>query len=297
MTDDAERRQPRNVPSLLADLQQQRFTGAVEVEGGPGGTLFLRDGLVGAVETPAAPSARSLLLRSERIGEQDWEAVLASVAEHGDLAAELTGRGLITAAELSVVCTAAVFDGAFAMALQPVTGWRTHAERSPELAAWPGQEPARLTEETASRLRILRERVSSVGEFARTPVRPAQRTDLDRIGIRRRELLLGANGRRTPRDLAFALGRGVYPVMLDLAGLSARRFVARESDPPPPRPLLTARAADRPPAPGTAADAPLPRRRPGTNLPPGRPPRNHPPSERPGAVSQTGTSLPEESAP
>ncbi|WP_329177449.1 hypothetical protein [Streptomyces sp. NBC_01477] len=270
MTADTERRQPRNVPSLLSRLREERFTGAIEVEGGPGGTLFLRDGLVGAVESPAAPSARSLLLKSQRIDEQDWAAALTAVAEGAELATELTGRGLITAAELSVVCTAAVFDGAFAMALQPVTGWRTEPGREPELAAWPGQEPARLTEETASRLRVLRERLPSIGEFARTPVRPANRTELDRLGARGRTLLLGANGRRTPRDLAFALGRGVYPVMLDLARLSSRGFVARDPDPLASRPLLTARTADQP-SPSGAGDSPLPRRRPGTNLPAQRP--------------------------
>lgn len=135
------RREPRNVPSLLSRLRQDRFTGAVEVEGGPGGTLFLHDGLVVAVESPTAPSARSLLLRSQRIDEQDWEAALAAVTESEPLASVLTGRGLITAAELFVVCTAAVFDGAFAMSLQPASGWRTDPGRVPELAARPGQEP------------------------------------------------------------------------------------------------------------------------------------------------------------
>ncbi len=78
MTPDTERREHRNAPALLAELRRERFTGAVDVEGGPGGTLFLRDGLVGAVESPAAPSARSLLLKSGRVEEDDWEAALAT---------------------------------------------------------------------------------------------------------------------------------------------------------------------------------------------------------------------------
>ncbi|MET9218934.1 hypothetical protein ABZX65_09220 [Streptomyces sp. NPDC003300] len=287
---DPELRVPRNVPALLAQLRQERFTGAVTVEGGPGGTLFLREGLVGAVETPAAPSARSLLLKSGRIDEREWEAALAALPENGELGAVLTARGSVTAAELFVVCTAALFDGAFAMALQPVTGWRTDPERGPghgpgrgpELAAWPGQEPARLTEETALRLRTLREMVPSVGEFARGAVRAEARSDADRIGERGRTLLLAANGRRTPRDLAFALGRGVYPVMLDLARIATRRAAARDDDPLAPRPLLTARAADRqsPPPPG-ADDRPLPRRQPGGQLPSTRPPSERKPPGHP----------------
>lgn len=58
--------------------------------------------------------------------------------------------------------------------------------------------------------------------------------------------------------------------MLDLARLTARRFVVGDTGLPSSRPLLTARAADPPTMPQTVAAA-LPRRRPGGNLPPGRP--------------------------
>ncbi|SFE32514.1 hypothetical protein SAMN05216251_102497 [Actinacidiphila alni] len=300
MTDGTGRREPRNVPSLLNALRQDGFTGAVEVTGGAGGTLFLRDGLVGAVETPAAPSARSLLLKSGRIGEPDWEAALAALAETGDLARSLTGRGLVSAAELHLVCTAALYDGAFAMALQPVTGWRTDAGRVPELAAWPGQEPARLAEETALRQRTLREHLPSVAEFARRPVPPvsaAGRAGLDRLGARTRTVLLRADGRRTPRDLAFALGRGVYPVLLDLAR-AAPGGAGRAAEQPVPAPLLTARAAEPyAPAGAPSGDRPLPRRVPGGS---GGRPRGRtqiPNAGPPAPVSGTGTGLPEESAP
>lgn len=349
-------REPRNVPSLLARLRQQHFTGAVDVEGGPGGTLFLRDGLVGAVESPAAPSVRSLLLKSGRIDEGEWAEALTVVTELHPLDAALTARGLISPAELRLVCTAALFDGAFAMSLQPVKGWHVEPGRVPELAVWPGQEPARLVEETARRLRTLRERVPSVAEFARTPVRDAgagagartgagaagasgtsgagtARTgigaagvpnaagasgasgvdsgaaaDLPRLGARGRALLRHADGRRTPRDLAFAVGRGVYPVILDLLGPATGRHAAPAAEPPGPRPLLAARTAARtaagsaapPPAPPTG-DVPLPRRRPGHNLPPGRPgarPRTAEPSGAgPSGAAAPVPNAPEETAP
>lgn len=276
-------RAPRNIPSLLTQLRQDRFTGAVVVEGGSGGTLFLRDGLVGAVESPAAPSVRSLLLKSSRIGEHDWEAALVAVGEDRPLAAVLTGRGIISDAELSVICTAALFDGAFAMALQPVTGWRLDPGRDPELGAWPGHEPPRLVEETGVRLRTLREQVASVGEFARTPVLPAIRTDVEGLGSRDRTLLLSVNGRRTPRDLAFATGRGVYPVMIDLLRLTARRFLVQTVEPHAPGPVVTARTSERPAPPPPADDAPLPRRSPGRNLPQGRLPAN---AQAPTAMSE-----------
>ena len=133
------------------------------------------------------------------------------------------------------------------------------------------------------RLRTLREQVASVGEFARTPVLPAIRTDVDRLGSRDRTLLLSVNGRRTPRDLAFATGRGVYPVMLDLLRLTARRFLVQAVEPHAPGPLVTARASERPAPPPPAGDAPLPRRSPGRNLPQGRLPAN---AQAPTAMSE-----------
>ncbi|HEY5836321.1 hypothetical protein [Streptomyces sp.] len=275
MTAEPERtaaREPRNVPGLLARMRQERFTGAVTVEGGPGGRLFLRDGLVSAVETPAAPTARSVLLKSGRIAVGDWDAALAAVPHAGALAGALADRGLISAGELHIVCTAAVYDGAFAMALQPVSGWRIDPGRTPELAAWPGQDPSRLTEETARRLRTLRERWPSVAEFARTPLHATARPNARTLDVRRGELLHAVDGRRTPRDLAFVLGRGVYPVMLDLTWLDTRRLVSGGRPAPHPAgPLLTARTAAGPPPPPPpgSGSAPLPRRTPGAGMPSG----------------------------
>jgi len=40
-----------------------------------------------------------------------------------------------------------------------------------------------------------------------------------RLGAGQDEILALADGRRTARDLAFALGRGVYATMLQLAGM------------------------------------------------------------------------------
>jgi hypothetical protein len=40
-----------------------------------------------------------------------------------------------------------------------------------------------------------------------------------RLGAGRDEILALADGRRMPRDLAFALGRGVYATMRQLAGM------------------------------------------------------------------------------
>ncbi|WP_329129588.1 hypothetical protein OG552_03850 [Streptomyces sp. NBC_01476] len=269
MSDAPRRRPPRNIPALLAELRQERFSGAVVVVGGPGGALHLHGGLIVAVETPAAPTAESVLLKSGRITEADWAGARAATPPGGPLRAALIGGGLVGAAELDMVCTAALFDGAFAMALNPATGWRVDpAVPAPELAASPGEEPARIAAETARRLAVLRRHWTPLGEFVRAPVRPAPsaRDGVRPLDARRSRLLLGVDGRRTPRDIAFATGRGVFPVLLDLARLEAKRFIGREPQEARAAPLVAVRAptgpAASPPGGGQETAGPLPRRTP-----------------------------------
>ncbi|MBO4259456.1 DUF4388 domain-containing protein [Streptomyces griseorubiginosus] len=279
----------RNVPALLQGLREGEFTGTVRVSGSPGGTIHLRDGLVGAIETPGAPSATSVLLTPGRIGDAAWLAACAAEPDADRLGGYLVAAGLIGAAELEVVCTAAVFDGAFAMALSPVGGWET-GEREPTLLTTPGVEPRHLTEETTRRMASPAGSGRTPGELAR--LRPRLAADDGSVGVgvgapgagaaprvhrggawlpqRYRELLGGVNGRRTPRDLAFALGRGVYPVLLDLVRLEALGLVlwgagAVTGDRPSTAPRVT---PGSPVATGSApAAGPLPRRRPGGTSP------------------------------
>lgn len=258
----------RNVPALLQGLREGEFTGIVRVSGSPGGTIHLRDGLVGAIETPGAPSATSVLLTPGRIDDAAWLAACAAEPDADRLGGHLVAAGLIGAAELEVVCTAAVFDAAFAMALSPVGGWET-GEREPTLLTTSGVEPRHLTEETTRRIASLAGSGRTPGELAR--LRPRLAAD-DGSGLpqRYRELLGGVNGRRTPRDLAFALGRGLYPVLLDLVRLEALGLVlwgagAATGDRPSTAPRVT---PGSPAATGAApAAGPLPRRRPGGTSP------------------------------
>ncbi|MEV6383360.1 DUF4388 domain-containing protein [Streptomyces sp. NPDC051773] len=265
----------RNVPALLQALHQESYTGTVRVSGSPGGTIHLRDGLIGAIETPGAPTATSTLLASGRIDDDAWLAACAAEPDADRLAARLVAAGLIGAAELEVVCTAAVFDGAFAMALSPPGGWEL-TERRPTLLARPGIEPRPLAEETTRRMALLTRLWGPAGELARIRPRPAGDHGAPepdaRLTRRHRDLVESANGRRTPRDLAFARGRGLYAVMLDLIRLEARRAVHWETRPVPEgRPSTAPRALPGQPAPDEQSPraGPLPRRRPGGGSPTG----------------------------
>ncbi|UUU24827.1 DUF4388 domain-containing protein [Streptomyces sp. DSM 40750] len=265
----------RNVPALLQALHQEGYTGTVRVSGSPSGTIHLRDGLIGAIETPGAPTATSALLASGRIDDDAWLAACAAEPDADRLGSHLAAAGLIGAAELEVVCTAAVFDGAFAMALSPPGGWEL-TERQPTLLACPGVEPRPLAEETTRRIALLSRLWGPASELAR--VRPEPVTGRDtpesdgRLTRRHRDLLESVNGRRTPRDIAFSRGRGLYAVMLDLIRLEALQAVRWETGTSPAGRPST---APRLPQGQAVSDellpraGPLPRRRPGGGPPNG----------------------------
>ncbi|MER5223386.1 hypothetical protein ABT032_23920 [Streptomyces flaveus] len=266
----------RNVPALLQGLRAEGFSGTVRVSGLPGGAIHLRNGLVGAIETPGAPTATSALLTSGRIGDEDWLAACAAEPDADRLAGHLVAEGLIGAAELEVVCTAAVFDAAFAMALSPPGSWEL-SDREPALVAEPGVEPRQLTEETSRRMTLLSRLWGPPGELTR--VRPAPVTGAGPRGSdgwlarRHRDVLDSVNGRRTPRDIAFALGRGLYAVMLDLIRMEALHLVQWETRttadgrpstaPRVPQADATTAAPASTSVPAAPDAAPLPKRRPG----------------------------------
>jgi hypothetical protein len=266
---DAQRRAPRNVAGLLMVLEQQRYSGALVVEGAPGGVIHLREGSVCAIETPACPGAELILVKSRRIADSQWTAARTTAQDgDADVCAALIGLGMLNAAELSVVTIAAVFDGAFALALHRPEGWHTDEARPmPPLVNTPGVDPQRLTATTSRRLTELTELWGPPARLARAAVHPSSRAGAASTSLlpRYRDILLCADGRRTPRDIAFALGRGLFPVMLDLARMSSRQLLADDGGPAQaaPVPSLAPRAPGMtPPNIAPAALSPLPRRSP-----------------------------------
>ncbi|MFB4315092.1 hypothetical protein [Actinomadura sp. 21ATH] len=218
--------------SALLRRGQERFTGTLLIEGGQNGTVTMRDGLVVAAGTPAAPGPESLLLRSGRISEADWTAAFDAAAPRGRLPAELVERGLLGDAGLQVLTQVAVVDAAFAMAL---CGVRTCTARpdtgpgggtpGPVLPAEPGLDTGRLVREIARRLgaavhwRDLGVEIHTRPHPAAEPGAPSADAPVEQGGPRG-AVLAKVNGRRTARDIAFTLGRGLYPVMADLATLA-----------------------------------------------------------------------------
>lgn len=210
----------------------------MRAEGNPGGVFHLRDGLVVAVDSPGAPGVEALLLRSGRISESDWTAALRDGAQNRSRQAELAARGALGATELRVVAMTVVRDSAFAVAVGEVDGHAVDAaEPGGEVAdvllpLADGVEPDELVRETVRRLAALTSLPWPVSPY-RDRFVPARDGELTAV---RREIVAHANGRRSARDIAFAVGRGVYPVTVEISRMLGDGLLAIAGEAPEIRP-------------------------------------------------------------
>lgn len=211
----------------LIRCRDGRFTGALHLIGSPGGVFHLRQGTVVGVDSPGAPGADALLLRSGRVSEAEWTAALCAGAESRSYEAQLVANGHLGRTALEVVCLMAAQDAAFAAAAGTVEGHR--ADPGPTDVLLPmaqGVDGESLLRETARRLHALaslptpvsphRERVAPAGgsEQSARPLAPV-----------REEILDHANGRRSARDIAFLTGRGVFPVTVEISRMLSEGLV------------------------------------------------------------------------
>jgi hypothetical protein len=218
------------------------MSGALRVTGNPGGAIHFVDGLVVAIETPGAPSPEVLLLRSHRVTESSWDAAFAVAATTGrPMSAEIIAGQLVGAGELEILLKTAIADAMFVLACGTVEEY--HAE--PEQVEFmfplqPGAETDWLLAEASRRIRVLATLPAYRERIVAAPAMPA---DSVRLGDGRDEILALADGRRTTRDIAFALGHGVYATTLALARMrDAGQLVTAPSQaatewPAPARPL------------------------------------------------------------
>jgi len=277
----------------LKDCAAAKFSGILRVDGQPGGSIYLSGGGIAACETPGAPNLEVILLRSGRIAEPDWDAAFAASAKAGRrMSAELVTRGLIGAGELEALLRISLADAIFALVDGVVDGRQTE-ERTEDslLPLAPGARAGWLLAEATRRKQVLasfpdpavsaRDRVAAVPGKARPGVA---------FGDGRDEILALADGRRTARDLAFALGRGLYATMLQLARMRSDNLVvivspsAPPDEEPSPRPGRADDGATRPGLPHRRKDRPREATR-----------RNLPSSPQPPAIQLVRPRSPEES--
>jgi hypothetical protein len=234
---------------LLRDRAAAKFAGALRVDGRPGGTIFFADGRITACETSGAPSAEVILLRSQRVAVSDWDAAFTAAAVDGRaMAAELVDRELLGAGELEALLRTTLADAVFALANGHIDGWTEAPAAECLLPLVPAVGSGWLLNEAMRRRQVL----ASFAEPA-APAEPAARAPRARdriaagpaaaralLGPGQDEILALVDGRRTARDLAFALGRGLYETMLQVARMQAADVVLVRSSPEEPGPRAEA---------------------------------------------------------
>ena len=145
------------------------------------------------------------------------------------MASELVERGLIGDGELEAVLRIALADAMFAVAGGLVDETAVEHATTPSLL--PLEQPAApgwLLFETSRRLQVLtgaaglvrhdRDRVTA------DPAAPSAGRGVLSSG--QDEIIALANGRRTARDMAFILGRGVYSLSLELSKMRENGLVS-----------------------------------------------------------------------
>jgi hypothetical protein len=234
---------------LLTQATGEGRTGAVVVGGAPGGTVYLVEGSVVYAESPAAPGVGALLTSSGRLAARTWQA-----ATEAGSARTLVTQGHLTQGELELCVLGASYDAAY-FALSPESGTATFDDGRRH---WLGDivriDPAALTRESRRRVRLLDE-IYPHARLDTAAIVPVKKPPRERVTLTapQWELLVHADGRRTPADLAQLLGRAGYSTVQELRRLAAAGLVEAP-------PAVPAKPAALPPAPVRPHPRPLDRR-------------------------------------
>ncbi|WP_433050567.1 ADAM 12 protein [Dactylosporangium sp. CS-033363] len=242
----------------LIQLAAQKATGALTVHGEPGGVVFLRDGLVNGCESPAAPGVDRLLTACGKVAERVWETIPSRPAR------ALVEGGHVTAAEIELCALQALYDAAFFVLSTAKAEMRFDAG----IEHWLGADGTVTSDQVCDHVVRQRRMLDEVHPSDATdlaPVVPVLRPGLDRVLLSglQWEIVLHADGERTPQELAGLLGRSAYAVTLDVRRLAAAGLIT------PPEQEATAKAVaavphePAPPPPEPPEDS-LPQRVPGT---------------------------------
>ncbi|QUQ69367.1 hypothetical protein [Kutzneria sp. CA-103260] len=164
----------------LTQCHADRISAALVLAGDPGGVIHFRDGAVIAAHSPGAPGVAAL--RAGAAGQS-----------------ELIG--------------AAIADAAFAIAVGSVSHYVLDDTADVLPPVVDGVSPALLLGQVAVRLAVLDASPCPVSPYRERLVATGHGDPDDEL----QEIVTHATGRRTARDIAFAIGRGVHSVTVDVA--------------------------------------------------------------------------------
>ena len=219
----------------LDELTAVRATGALHVDGAAGGSIYLIDGEVYYVHAEAAPGVDCLLQASGTVPASVFQTAWAAGAAAGQVGEVLVSSGAVSRGEAELCTTAAIADGAFAL----LTTEAGPVRFAPGERHWWGAlrrvGVAALDDQVRKRHRLLER--TPPRDLDDQPVVAARRLGRHHVVLTdlQWELIVHADGRRTPRELAKLLGRSAFSAMLETrrlvtAGL-VRVAVASGADP------------------------------------------------------------------
>ncbi|MEV0996485.1 hypothetical protein [Nonomuraea sp. NPDC050202] len=206
--------------TLLAGLARERSTGALQV--GRSGTIFLSDGRVTYMECAQAPSVERLLAARGLMSE----AALRRLQADGGCE-RLLAEGPLTQGELQYAVLGGVLDAAFF--LLPVSGTRPKfrpGERHWLGGQWFFDVPGLVRE--CARRRAQLAQIWPSADVDTLPVRPLPRLPGHGVTLSRVqwEVIVRADQKATPLELAKQIGRPAYPVLLAVRRLAASGLLA-----------------------------------------------------------------------
>ncbi len=146
---------------LLA-LARNGASGALVIDGDPGGTIYLDDGCVTFAESAGAPDLGARLTGSGRLADWQWQVAVRTAQSEGRGVGALADQGLISADELQAITRSAVLDAIVSLTVpMPGEPYSVRTWLAPRDRHWAGT-PLRLDIES------VREEVAQAG-----PGRPA----------------------------------------------------------------------------------------------------------------------------
>jgi hypothetical protein len=213
--------------------------------------VFLRDGRISGVESPAAPSVDRLLTAAGLVPERVWETIPSRPAR------ALVEGGHVTAAAIELCALQALYDAAFFV----LTTKRAELRFDQGIEHWLGAEGTVMADQVCDHVAQQRGMLNEVHPSEATdlaPVVPVLRPGLDRVLVSglQWEIVLHADGRRSPQDLAGLLGRSAFAVTLEVRRLAAAGLIVVPAAVEEPAPVAVPAV---PPA-----ETSLPKRVPGT---------------------------------
>jgi len=237
----------------LTTLTRGRASGALMIDGHPGGAIYLDEGRLVFAEAAGVPDVGARLVGARRLSAEQWTALRAVDRPPGGLGALLVARGLVARDELLALLRSAALDAITALTL-PMTGPPsvTRSRFAARERPWIG---AMLTLDVESVRTELARRAELLAAFDVPADALLVGIDLRRpFGVVRREqwAVAGRLDGVTPlRELAWRHGLALYDTVESVGGL-LRAGLCTLVPPPPSR-------RDEHPA-GRGAEAPGPAR-------------------------------------